>query len=199
MPQTTIVYSPHPDDETLRLSSYISFAEQRGDNLILVSVSGGGSSSIRDTFCWTSGMLIDHRVIEQKHAWSALTKGRGQIIHLNIPDGEVLASVKTITSLANDLEMKYSAAGPVEHYVAAKDDDVHSDHRAVVQGVRSSSAKIVRVSFEPGKVGGSVYKNTYNPSGTLAAYNAYRSIGHLSVPTLFQHLKNSGFSSYITR
>lgn len=201
MTTTTIVYSPHPDDETLRLSAYVAFAAARGDRLVLVAVTDGGASNVATSWGWTPQMLQDHRKIEQAHAWDALTGTYGTIIRLGITDGSVPASTAKITAKARVLEALYAVLGPVEHYVAAKDNDAHADHRAVVAAVKAAGVPIVRVSSEPGTGGGTAYvpKTPADISAVTKAHNAYRPIGWASVPTLFQNLKDQKFASYISR
>lgn len=195
-PRVTVIYSPHPDDETLRLSGYISYAAARGDKLILVAATDGGGTSLCQKWGWTSSNMMGHRKLEQSTAFSALTNGTGQIIRLGISDGNVRASMATITAKASELEALYAANG-IEHYVAAKDNDVHDDHKAVVEAVRASDANIVRVSQEPGVKTGMRYAPA-DLADAKYAHGTYRLIGWVSVPTLFDALAAQNYESYIT-
>jgi LmbE family N-acetylglucosaminyl deacetylase len=194
--RVTVIYAPHPDDETLRLSGYISYAASRGDKLILVAASDGGGTGLVHAWGWSPQGMEEHRRIEQENAWGALTNGKGTIIRLGLPDGNIPAYKAAITKQAQALEAQYGSAN-VEHYVAARDDDVHPDHRAVVQAVRDAHVRIVRVSHEPGYHGGTKYLPP-NTGAAVYAYNSYRTIGWVSVPGLFNNLRNQGYASYIT-
>lgn len=193
--RVTVIYSPHPDDETLRLSGYISFAAARGDKLILVAVTDGGGTSLVRAWGWTPEAMMGHRRLEQNIAWSALTKGRGEIIRLGLTDSGVATKSAVITAKANELQALY---GPtVEHYVAARDNDVLEDHRSVVKAVRASTAKIVRVSQEPGIHSGMRYSPP-NVASAVSAHGAYRLVGWVSVPGLFRNLSAQRYESYVT-
>jgi LmbE family N-acetylglucosaminyl deacetylase len=194
--RVTVIYSPHPDDETLRLSGYASFAAARGDKLVLVAITDGGGTSLTTQWGWYSSAMMAHRRIEQSSSWTYLTNDLGEIIRLGIPDGYVSSNMATITAKVNELEALYSA-NSVEHYVAAHDDDAHPDHQAVVQAVRASNARVVRVSQEPGNHVGMKYLPA-STGDAKDAYNAYRTIGWVSVPTLFDNLVAQGYASYIT-
>lgn len=192
--RTTIIYTPHPDDETLRLSGYASYAQARGDRLILVAVTDGGSTYLTQDWGWTPQMMMDHRIVEQTHAWSAVTKGLGQIIRLRITDGDVPNHTAQITAMAQQLDAQY---GPnVEHYVAADDSDYHPDHRATVAGVRAAGVLVIRTALDRGNHNGMVYYPSSVDDATLA-YNAYHTIGWQSVPDSFKNLHDEGFSSYV--
>lgn len=193
--RVTVIYAPHPDDETLRLTGYISFAAARGDKLILVAATDGGGTGLVRSWGWSAESMMAHRSIEQEMAWKRLTNGKGQVIRLNLTDGNVPAQAAAITAKANELEKMY--AGNIEHYVAARDNDAHADHRAVVQAVRDSNATIVRVSQEPGIRSGTKYIPS-DKSDAIFAYNSYRTIGWPSVPTLFRNLQYQNYESYIT-
>lgn len=195
--RTTVVYAPHPDDEVLRLSSYISFAASRGDRLILVSVTDGGATGLVKEWGWASQMMMDHRSLEQLHAWDILTRGTGTIVNLGILDGTIPANKSIITATANSLETRYKTES-IEHYVAARNDDIHPDHRAVAEAVKASSATVVRCSQEPGILVGSKY-TPVRISDAIAAKNAYRAVGWESVNGLFETLESQGFASYITK
>lgn len=198
--RTTIVYSPHPDDETLRLSGYVTFCAARGDRLILVAVTDGGSTGLIKEWGWTSPMMMAHRKLEQENAWTAASNGTGQIIRLGISDGSVSANVSVITAKAVELDKQY---GPdVEHYAACTDSDYHPDHKAVITGLRAAPVRVIRSSASPedASSGG----NTYLPPAGLGESNArlardaYKAIGWRSVPDLFTTLDNNrGLSSIL--
>lgn len=197
MTRTTVIYTPHPDDETLRLTSYTLLCRERGDDLVLVAVTDGEGSAVRSRFGWTKTQLAQARRAEQAAAWSYLTGGRGEIIRLGLPDGGVYSRRGAVTAIARQME----ALGPdVEHYVAARPDDHHTDHRAVAQAVAASGNRVVRYGQEPGLPGGT--RNPL-PSGTLwdarRAHGAYSEVGQTSTPALFAALEAANFQSYTQR
>ena len=192
VPITTIVVSPHPDDETLRLSGYISAAAARGDTMKLIAVTDGGASGAKPP-SWTVEQLKTVRRGEQNAAWSALTNGTGTVIRLGQNDGSVsAASTKTAINSAIS-----SSSGRVEVYAAAYFDDAHPDHRAVASAVNSCSATVRRYSLaaDDDRSG-----TTYSPasmSDAQTAYEAYRPFGWTSVRSSFAALKERGFKSRV--
>jgi LmbE family N-acetylglucosaminyl deacetylase len=193
-PRTTIVYSPHQDDETLRLSGYVSTAVARGDRLILVAVTDGEDTYLTNAWGWSAQMMKDSRILEQEHAWAALTQGRGTIIRLHLPDGGVAAQQQVITDKAVELNNQYGY--DTENYVAADASDYHPDHRATVAGVRAANLRIVRTALDRGNHNGMPYPSV-SPADTTLAANAYRAIGWISVPDSFANLLAENGTSYV--
>ena len=188
--KVTVVWSPHPDDETLRLTSYTLAARDRGDVLILVAVTDGGGSAVKDLIGITTQQLMTMRRSEQTEAWTALTYGRGQIIRLGLPDGHVTAAgVKLGYDRVQAIAASYHV--PIEHYVAATDKDAHPDHRVVASTVRQKASitrSVVRFSLDPSLPGGgTLYISKYQISAE-AAHQAYDQIGMISVAPLFKAL-----------
>lgn len=195
MDRTTVVYSPHPDDETLYLAGYLTTVAARGHRLVLVAVEDGGSSAVRPTG-WTQQDVENVRVMEQTAAWSALTRGRTEIHRLGISD-EATATA-SVRAMAQALERSY--AGEVEHYVAGNSSPTQSGfHRAVAAGVRGSGVAVARFSLPPGESGGWAYSPPADrvPDCELA-WEVYRAFGHLSVGPMFTLLRSTGFRSRIT-
>ena len=188
--RVTVVWSPHPDDETLRLTSYTLAARDHGDLLILVAVTDGGGSSVKDLLGISAEQMMNMRISEQTEAWNALTYGRGQIIRLGLPDGHVTtAGVKMGFDKVEAIAKSYHV--PIEHYVAATDKDAHPDHRAVANAVKlkgAESRNVVRFSLDPSLPGGgTLYVSKFQITAE-AAHQAYDQIGMISVAPLFKAL-----------
>lgn len=189
--RTTVVYAPHPDDDVLRLSAYINFAADRGDRMILVAVTDGGASGVRTKLGFTVPQFEAVRRAEQAAAWSYLTRGRGEIIRLGLPDGGVTGA--PITAAARSLE------GPgVEHYVAANAADYHRDHQVTVAAVKNAGLATVRAARPVGATDGSLY--TVSPGrlwDVARASTAYREVGWVSVSSSFANLAATNYSSRV--
>lgn len=189
--RTTVVYSPHPDDDVLRLAAYVSFAADRGDRMILVAVTDGGASGVRTRLGFTVPQFEAVRRAEQAAAWSYLTHGEGEIIRLGLPDGGVTGA--PITATARSLE------GPgVEHYVAANAADYHRDHQATVAAVKDAGVAVVRAARPVGYTGGTVYTVPADRVWDVArASAAYREVGWVSVSSSFADLASAGYVSRV--
>lgn len=197
--RVTVVWSPHPDDETLRLSSYTTYAQRRGDILILVAVTDGGASDVKDRFGISAETMMSMRRAEQDEAWSVLTNGTGRTLRLSLPDGAV-----TLSSVESSFDKVESVARlfnrPIEHYVAATDKDVHPDHKAVALGVlkkASLTRDVVRFSMDPSLTGTAMTYLGSDQNVLEAAHQAYDQIGMYSVPALFEALHNNKHFSRI--
>ena len=189
--RTTVVYSPHPDDDVLRLSAYINFAADRGDRMILVAVTDGGASGVRTKLGFTVPQFEAVRRAEQAAAWSYLTRGKGEIIRLSLPDGGVTGA--PITAIARSLE------GPgVEHYVAANAADYHRDHQATVSAVKNAGLATARAARPVGATDGSLYTVPSSRLWDVArASAAYREVGWVSVSSSFADLAATNYSSRV--
>lgn len=194
MNRTTVVYSPHPDDETLYLAGYLTTVAARGHRLVLVAVEDGGSSAVRPPG-WSQEDVENVRVMEQTAAWGALTRGQAEIHRLRTPDAT--SAEGSVRAMAQGLERSY--AGRVEHYVAGNYSATQSSlHQAVANGVRGADVAVARFSLPPGESGGWTYSPPADrvPDCELA-WEIYRAFGHLSVGPLFALLRSSGFHSWI--
>ena len=189
-PRTTIVVAPHPDDETLYLSGYITYAEACGDRLILLAVTDGGATTARPAG-WTVSELEAIRRTEQAAAWRALTRGRGEITRLQLPDG----GRGTLTAPVRDAVRGLDGPG-VEFYVAANDGQ-SLDHTGVVQGVRTSGVRIARYANKTGSTTGYRYPPV-DLAACRTAAGCYAAVGHRSVPSMFAALDANGYVSRVT-
>lgn len=196
-PRTTVVVTPHPDDETLRLTGYIRVAAERGDRLILVAVTDGGASRVREQLGLTVGQLKAVRRAEQVASWSYLTDD-GEVIRLDIDDGAVAGRKAAVTARIKDLAVQYGATA--EFYVAARLDDAHPDHRATAEAVRDAGARVVRYARDPADPGaGAVYRPTSGYLwGAQRADQAYGEVGHVSAGASFSALREKGYASVVT-
>lgn len=194
--RVTVVYSPHPDDETLRLTGYVGTAVARGDHVILVAVTDGEATGLTRLWGFRHSQMADMRKAEQEHAWLWITKGRGTVVRLGIPDGEVTGHKAQITEVARELETVYKDRN-VEHYVAAHATDASPDHRSTVAAVRDARPRVVRYSHEPGGTrAGARYLPPVAQDAKMAG-NSYRLIGQVSVRRLFAAAADQGYASYI--
>lgn len=194
--RTTVIYAPHPDDETLYLAGYVTYAANRGDRLILVAATDGGASSMKPSY-WTVDDLTRVRRMEQEAAWRALT-GQDYIIRIGSPDSADPDLAHKISVIASAMEATYGS--DVEHYAACCDGRSQGvDHDAVALGLRSAGVRVARFSLIPGSTGGTVYKppTSVKLADCVTADQAYRAFGHRSVGALFTKLRDSGYTSRI--
>lgn len=181
--KTTIVFSPHPDDETLRLAGYINRAAAAGDKMILVAASDGEGTGVVKAWGANKYNLADLRAAEQTFAMRELTKNRNvQIIRMHQPDGKISATA------VRDMAKKLNASN-VRMICACDVTDIHPDHRAVAQGLKMASLSYApHCSYDSrdDSRGGT----KVSPSGsTKAAIEGYRAVGWTSVHSAFTALK----------
>lgn len=202
--RTTYVIAPHPDDETLRATGYITWLRGRRDNrFVLVAVSDGGNSSLSRRRGWTPEQEQAYRRTEQAAAWAAMTGGEGEIVRLGIPDGGITAEAVVRAVHARLPEI----LGPgVEVVVACHMDDYHADHQAVAQAFRELAPRRLSFSLAP------LMKSPRNPDHLLRevapsaqslaaaqiAHDAYAGFGQRSVRKEFASLVTQGFRSRLT-
>jgi LmbE family N-acetylglucosaminyl deacetylase len=192
---TTIIYAPHPDDETLYTAGYVDYCRRRGDKLILVAVTDGGASGAKPAD-WTTADLMRVRAQEQTRAWDKLTGGKGMIIRMGLPDGGV--SKASVTAMAESLEKIY-VKDVVEHYVCGYGTSVHPDHVATALGVKGALVRVPRGTYPPSEItytGATVY----TPSDTTAvsaAWDSYAAFGHTSVKSEFDKLKTNAYTTKV--
>lgn len=194
----TVIWSPHPDDETLRLLAYTQIVANRGDYILLEAVTDGEASSVKERLGLTTEQLAAKRRLEQTNAYGFSSFTKGTIERLYMPDGGVQEMAICSKAQAVDSHLK-SMGYKVEHYIAASSKDVHPDHRAVASGVNRCvpTGTVVRVSKAPDQTGGWAYSPT-NWQAAVNADNAYKEIGWLSTPDLFQKMRDQGYKSRIT-
>lgn len=200
MTRVTIIYAPHPDDETLYLGSYITVCRARGDKLILVAATDGGSSgAIADG--WTPDDLCRIRIVEQESSWRNLTGlGPESIIRMGSIDSKDPGLRDKVHGLAEDLEAEYVAQGyDVEHYAACNNGRSQGvDHDAVALGLRDSLVRVKRFANRCTETVGTIYKP---PAAELArmqkADTCFEAFGHRSVASYWQALRDSGYTNRV--
>lgn len=187
---STLVLAPHQDDETIRLSAYIAFAADRGDDVSLLTATDGGATKVGGQLGLTRSKLTRWRNREQDAAWAWLTDGRGGQIHrAGLPDGGA-----TRKAVRDALAARLSAMpGTPEVYVASWHHDKaghylgdeHPDHVACIMAARDMAADGVTVRYarHPTTTGrGANYSPTDEQMLRIeGAVSAYTVIGHRSV------------------
>lgn len=189
--RTTYILAPHPDDELIRLSHYIAFAAARGDNIIVLQVTQGGATNVASKIGLTSNEVKRVRHLEQAAALGFLTNGTGIIVSLGLEDGEtshesVLAAIRPIIGRPRGGTELYVASWHHDR-IDSEVGDKHNDHVACVLAGRTlaDEGHIVRYARHPlGRQSGTAYRASGREQEVRleAAVNAYRAIGHRSVP-----------------
>jgi LmbE family N-acetylglucosaminyl deacetylase len=82
--QKVLVFSPHPDDETVACGGYIAQSEQRGAEVKIVLVTDGNKNGLQNL-----------RYSEFKTATSVLGVSINNLIFLNYPDGKLAQQSQT--------------------------------------------------------------------------------------------------------
>ena len=201
--RVTVIWSPHPDDETLRLAAYTQIATRRGDVVVLEAVTDGGASDVCKQLFATRQECEDARALEQQNAWHADTwfATPTRIERLELPDGAVRSADVQVKATA--VTNYWRGLGyDVEHYVAASTRDVHPDHVATARGVYAGAAgAVVRDSLSPDATSGGWQYQPQDLAAAVDADEAYRQIGWRSTPALFKALRvncpNNGYCSRI--
>lgn len=198
--RTTIIYAPHPDDETLYLGSYITIARARGDRLILVAATNGGSSGAKADG-WTSSELEGIRRWEQQSSWRNLTGlDYRSIIRLNAIDSQDPDLRSKITAKALELQAKYEVDSDVEHYAACNNGRAQGvDHDAVALGLRDASLPVARFANRCTDTAGSIYKPVTDQQAEWMrlADTCFEAFGHRSVASYWAALRDSGYTNRI--
>lgn len=163
--RTTLIVSPHPDDELLRGAGYINWAAHRGDRLILLAVTDGGATAMGRSEGLSRSAVEERRAAEQVGCWSALTYGKGEIVRAGLPDGALSHS-----AVRNAVQNVLARNPGAEVFVAAHQWDTTRDHQVVWQACRDSGAAVVRYMKDPTYSGGGT--GTHYPTNLSAAQDA---------------------------
>lgn len=188
----TYVFVPHPDDAVIRLSHYLVFAAHRGDRIVIVTITDGSSTSVRNRLGLTRKEITRVRYIEQEAAMRFLTDGKAEFIRLGYQDG----SARWIDIYDDMRGIIGSPAQGKEIYVASwhhdspesVHGDKHTDHVAAVLAARefAEEGHVVRYGRHPlsKATRGTKYfaASTVDKLMVEGAVNAYRPIGWRSVP-----------------
>lgn len=208
-PRTTLVLSPHQDDEANRVSAYVAIAADRGDQVELVQATDGAATGVGRSEGLTAQTLTRWRDREQTAYWDWITDGRGTITRLGLADGGADRA-----AIRAGLEDRLAAAtGPAELYVAtwhhdhpeAHQADLHPDHIACVlaaRDVRDASGITVRFGRHADHLdrAGTLYRpqthvQELRIEGALASYAV---IARRSVPGTYARMLANGGASLIT-
>ena len=207
--RTTLVLSPHQDDEASRLAAYVAIAADRGDTVELVQATDGTATGVGRSEDLSARTLQRWRDREQQSCWDWLTDGRGTITSLELVDGsaraeDIRAGVEARLAASTDPCELYVATWHHDHPEAHRA-DLHPDHIACVLAARD----IARSAGIPVRF--ARHATLQDLSGTLyeaqthqqrlrieGARAAYTVIGHRSVPTTFEAMAHGGGTSRIT-
>ncbi|MBC7320376.1 PIG-L family deacetylase, partial [bacterium] len=114
---TVLVFSPHPDDETIACGGYIIESIKRGAEVYIVLVADGNRRSLRDL-----------RYVEFENATAILGVPRENLVYLNYPDSRL--------AFLNPLALQEVLAEQIEKIKPnilfyPHPDDTHRDHSTV--------------------------------------------------------------------
>lgn len=195
--RTTIIYAPHPDDETLYLGSYITICKARGDRLILVAATDGGSSGAKAAG-WTPSELCGIRRWEQQSAWRNLTGKSTDIIRIGSIDSQDPNLDDKITAKARELQAKYEVDSDVEHYAACNNGQSQGvDHDSVANGLRAATdLPVRRYANRCTSTAGTIYTPA-DMNAMQLADTCFEAFGHRSVPTFWDDLRSLGYRNRV--
>jgi N-acetylglucosamine malate deacetylase 1 len=128
--QKVMVFSPHPDDETIALGGYIAEAETAGADLRLVLVTDGNKYHNQAV-----------RYAEFRQATAILGVRPGGLVFLGFPDGRL--SAENATALSASLKAQIDAFEP-DIVVFPHPNDFNHDHAVigrVLDGILSTRGK----------------------------------------------------------
>jgi len=120
--QKVLVYTPHPDDESIAAGGYIAESIERGASVKIVLVTDGNKHGLRDK-----------RYLEFKKATSILGVSESNLTFLNYSDGNLNKADQT--KLLSDLEQQMKDFEP-DIVVYPNPLDQHPDHSLVGKDVK---------------------------------------------------------------
>jgi LmbE family N-acetylglucosaminyl deacetylase len=128
-PRRAVVVAPHPDDETLGIGGTLaSWAAADLPTVVVAVTAGEGSHPDSPTLAREE--LAACRRREHRRALRTLGLGHGDVVELDLPDGDVAAHARRLRrELATLLE-------PGDTLVAPLEGDGHPDHDAVAAAAR---------------------------------------------------------------
>lgn len=196
--KTTWILIPHQDDALIRMSAYICYAADQGDEMRFLCATDGGATVVRKRLGLTYDQTVRYRNREQDHALAWLTDGKGApVTRPMLPDGK--ATVRQVRAVL-ERELRAATYTP-ELYVAtwlpdhkeSVSADKHPDHRAVIQAsldVGKAHGLVVRAARHPatskGKSGVTYTATDQQMHRITAACAAFKLIGQNSVPDSIQ-------------
>lgn len=117
--QKVLVFSPHPDDETLGAGGYIAASEQRGATVYIVLVTDGNKHHLKN-----------QRYLEFQNATAVLGVSPKNLVYLNYPDGTLQKQDKNI--LTTQFEQQIKKINP-DFLLYPYPQDMHPDHAVTGQ------------------------------------------------------------------
>lgn len=189
--RTTIILSPHPDDEVIRLAHYAARVADRGDRLILVQATNGAATHVGRDLGLTPEETTAWRYREQNHAWDWLTYGQGEIVRLGLPDAGLRPEpvVEALTDLVTEPTTEiYVSSWHYERPEAIRGDQ-HPDHMACVDAARVMQERGVIVRYAVHPTSPTVRSAKYRAEGhqllrVQGAVDSYQVIGRRSTRNL---------------
>lgn len=193
-PRSAVYFSPHQDDEVLTMGASIRAHVKAGRPTYVVLLTDGGASGVCPTKFSTRQQCVNFRDAEFKKAVRAL--GAVPIIPSNrMPDGaSTVAGYQKIMRpyMVNGFSLK----------TFTWDYDTHKDHLNAGAALRGLKFADSRYYVKHDLVAGARAKGTKvfaqptcKDSSCMAAVEAYRNFGWVSVPAAFRHAK-TGLVSY---
>lgn len=138
---STLVVSPHPDDETIACGLLLAATSARGGSVTVVVATDGGLGWFGDGTAPLPAALAAVRSTEWHAALDALGVQAGARHELAYPDGDLAAHEEEVSA---DIAALMSAVSP-SRVVLPSPDDLHPDHRALARATLRAVA-----SLDPG-------------------------------------------------
>ncbi len=135
--QVVLVFSPHPDDETISAGGYIAASVKEGATVKIVLITDGGKSPLNNT---------GNRYLEFKKATAILGVPETDLIFLGLPDGNLRKF--DVEFLRETLRKQIDEYNP-DFIIYPDSRDYHQDHSAtgeIVQGLLDEDP-LYRVSY----------------------------------------------------
>lgn len=149
---TSLFVVPHPDDDVIRHTATMITNANRGDRMILLSVTSGGAANNARLKGWSVPFEQNYRQAEQDAAFSHLTYGRGEVIRLRMMDQFARADVVR-DAILGVIANCAARSDPLEVYVSAhwvpSGADAHNDHIAAAQGALQANPSYLRFGEHP--------------------------------------------------
>lgn len=134
--QRTLVFAPHPDDETLGCGATIVRKRDSGTEVFVVIAADGKLS--HNSKIITPEQLSEIRRAETLRACGVLGVPEDHVTFLNYGDLQLSSQIPALSRKAKELISKIN---PGEIYVASNIDS-HPDHRALNSAVRTAAAEL---------------------------------------------------------
>jgi LmbE family N-acetylglucosaminyl deacetylase len=123
-----LVISPHPDDEALGAGGLIASARRAGRRVVVVMLTDGGGSH-PNSRRYPRDRLIALRKAEAARSARELGLSRGDLVHLDLPDGNAPSEGPLFERTVDALAALASDVGAASVFVSWEHDP-HRDHQA---------------------------------------------------------------------